>query len=80
MCYNSLRVRKYAGLAQPVERLIRNHEVGGSNPPSSSKKTPPDRAGFFWSWMGATARCAVEWMEIDWEGIPIPSQTRPTKN
>ena len=59
MCYNSLRVRKCAGLAQPVERLIRNHEVGGSNPPSSSKKTPPDRAGFFWSWMGATARCAT---------------------
>ena len=31
-------VRTRAGLAQPVERLIRNHEVGGSSPPSSSKQ------------------------------------------
>ena len=30
-------LRAHAGLAQPVERLIRNHEVGGSSPPSSSK-------------------------------------------
>ncbi len=31
-------VKTRAGLAQPVERLIRNHEVGGSSPPSSSSK------------------------------------------
>ena len=31
-------LRAHAGLAQPVERLIRNHEVGGSSPPSSSKQ------------------------------------------
>ena len=31
-------LRTRAGLAQPVERLIRNHEVGGSSPPSSSTK------------------------------------------
>ena len=31
-------VKTRAGLAQPVERLIRNHEVGGSSPPSSSKQ------------------------------------------
>ena len=48
LCYNSLRVRIDAGLAQQVERLIRNHEVGGSNPPSSSTKNPsPKRAGDF---------------------------------
>ena len=42
LCYNESRLadagRIYAGLAQPVERLIRNHEVESSNLSSSSRK------------------------------------------
>ena len=38
--YHSLsRKTVNAGLAQPVERLIRNHEVASSNLASSSQKT-----------------------------------------
>jgi hypothetical protein len=39
VCYNNHRgfMKPSAGLAQLVERLIRNHEVVGSNPTFSSK-------------------------------------------
>ncbi len=30
--------RQYAGVAQPVEQLICNQQVGGSNPSTSSRK------------------------------------------
>ena len=36
-----------AGLAQPVERLIRNHEVASSNLASSSKTAVGRTCGFF---------------------------------
>ena len=31
---------KYAGVAQPVEQLICNQQVGGSSPSTSSKRKP----------------------------------------
>ena len=36
-----------AGLAQPVERLIRNHEVASSNLASSSKTAADSSAAIF---------------------------------
>ena len=35
----------YAAVAQSVERILGKDEVGGSNPPSSSKN-PPKSKGF----------------------------------
>lgn len=40
-------MHSYAAVAQLVEQLIRNQQVGGSNPPSSSKKSPIFIGGFF---------------------------------
>ena len=37
----------YATVAQSVEQLIRNQQVAGSNPASSSKKTADLQAVFF---------------------------------
>ena len=39
---------KYATVAQSVEQLIRNQQVAGSSPASSSKKYPTyEKVGYF---------------------------------
>ena len=40
MKYNNSRKSRYATVAQLVEQLIRNQQVAGSSPATSSKKTP----------------------------------------
>ena len=42
---------QYAGIAQSVEQLIRNQQVAGSSPVTSSKKTHPIRDAFFYDWV-----------------------------
>ena len=38
----------YAAMAQLVERVLGKDEVGGSNPPSSSKKTLENQGSFYY--------------------------------
>ena len=55
MKYNNSRKSRHATVAQLVEQLIRNQQVAGSSPASSSMQAPEQNFGGFAS---ATARTA----------------------
>ena len=46
MGYNGKAVRRYAAIAQQVERILGKDEVASSNLASSSKKKPRTSKGF----------------------------------
>ena len=43
-----VKTEQIAGVAQSVEQLIRNQQVGGSSPPTSSTKTGVKKHPFFY--------------------------------
>ena len=47
MKYNNSRKSRHATVAQLVEQLIRNQQVAGSSPASSSKSSPCSQGLFF---------------------------------